>query len=100
MAIIGPYKAILKAKSLPWLMRMFPYPSCEFLKKELQDLTSGMTLAWPKMTYARFGYNQVWAPLTPELNPLEIVFLCSYETQTCKSSHSKITKIKSSVAEN
>jgi hypothetical protein len=24
MAIIGPYKAILKAKSLPWLMRMFP----------------------------------------------------------------------------
>jgi hypothetical protein len=58
-----------------------------------------MTLAWPKMTYARFRYKQVWAPLTPELNPLEIFFLCSFKTPTCKISLSKINKIKSSIAE-
>ncbi len=98
MVIIGSYKAILKAKSLPKLMRKFPQPSCEFLKKEAQDYTSGMTLAWPEMTYTRFGSKTLRAPSSPDLNPKEKFFISSSKSPTCKSYHSKITSIKIFIA--
>ena len=96
--IIGSYKAILKTKRLPWVMGLFPKPSCEFLQKKDQAHTSGMTLVWPKMTYTRFGSKALRAPSSQDLNPLEKNFMCSIKSPTFKSYHSKITSIKIYIA--
>ena len=53
-----------------------------------------MTLAWPEMTYTRFGSKTLRAPSSPDLNPLEKIFISSFKSPTCKSYHSKITSIK------
>ena len=57
-----------------------------------------MTLAWPKMTYTRFGSKALRAPSSPDLNPLEKNFRCSFKSPTCKCYHRKITSIKTCIA--
>jgi hypothetical protein len=57
-----------------------------------------MTLAWPEMTYTRFGSKTLRAPSSPDLNPLEKIFISSFKSPICKSYHSKITSIKIYIA--
>ncbi len=50
------------------------------------------------MTYTRFGSKTLKAPSSPDLNPLEKIFMCSFNSPTCKSYHIKITSIKIHIA--
>jgi hypothetical protein len=58
-----------------------------------QAHTSGMTLAWSKMTYTRFR-SKTLKHSTQDLIPLENFFMYSFKSPTCKSYHSKIISNK------
>ncbi len=50
------------------------------------------------MTHTRFGSKTIKAPSGPDLNPQEKIFMCSFNSPTCKSYHIKITSIKIHIA--
>jgi hypothetical protein len=92
------YITMLKSRVLPWLMKTFPQGNYIFQQDSAPAHASKETQEWLRINVGNFWDKNIWPSNSPDLNPLDFSVWSVVEAKACKTSHTNIQTLKTSVA--